>query len=143
MKRGARSRFSIRAPLFSSLLALLPPKPHGRPRRQAGGRGGPRRYARGPGGRQRRDRGKETGERRHSRSLPVLQPSPLSFPSLSLPSPVLPPHPQKLQKLEYQVLHLTRALKAADAALDAALAPGADLEALREKRWDAAPVGGK
>ena len=42
-------------------------------------------------------------------------------------------------KLQYQVLHLTRALKAADAALDAALAPGADLEACRKARW-AAPL---
>lgn len=45
-----------------------------------------------------------------------------------------------IAKLQYQVLHLTRALRAADEALDAALAPGADLEKLRAERWTARPV---
>ena len=59
-----------------------------------------------------------------------------------LPGPPPPPPPQAttIAKLQYQVLHLTRSLKAADAALDAALAPtGADLDALRAARW-AAPL---
>ena len=61
------------------------------------------------------------------------------------PRPAPPSVPQAattIEKLQYQVLHLTRSLKAADAALDAALAPGADVEACRRDRW-AAPLNQK